>query len=498
MPSERTKGGGARRRGLTMRDIPVSEVAEHNRSRDCWLILDGKVYDVSSFAMEHPGGEGLLVGLGGGDASDEFHGMHPDKYLNLISADLLGNAVTANGASPPAPPHAQAAAQPAPAAPANGRDGVSGSSSSAGPEAAAAAAAAAASGGSSGGGPETAPLYPPLPAAAAAAKFAPARMAGKAGVPRASPMEKRKGARRCRGYISPGMAGVPRHFPRKLRFDMERTAAVQEANSSGGAEPRSLDLLLLAKRDLTHNTREFVFSVQPPPPGARGPAPLALAPGQHVYLEKGGITRPYTPVEHAVPNRSAGEDEERLRFVIKIYENGALTRALDTQLQPGDSLSAEVRPFTKFVYQGAGWYKAAANESGGLAWCSDIGLVAGGTGITPVYSIIRKVLSDSADKTRLWLLYANVTPDDILLLPEISRLAAAHPNQLRVWFTVDSVPGGSPPWPYSTGYINHDMLGFLPPSSAEPSAVTLLCGPPPMVGSVKKLLAASHRNIVVL
>lgn len=52
----------------------------------------------------------------------------------------------------------------------------------------------------------------------------------------------------------------------------------------------------------------------------------------------------------------------------------------------------------------------------------------------PRCQVIKAVLKDGDDATQLSLLYANVSPDDILLREELDALAAAHPN-FRVWYT---------------------------------------------------------------
>ena len=71
-------------------------------------------------------------------------------------------------------------------------------------------------------------------------------------------------------------------------------------------------------------------------------------------------------------------------------------------------------------------------------FASHISMIAGGTGITPMYQVIQAVLKGSRagrDATRLSLLYANVSPDDILLRDELDALAAAHPDSFKVWYT---------------------------------------------------------------
>ncbi|MBX4197739.1 cytochrome b5 domain-containing protein [Candidatus Parcubacteria bacterium] len=50
----------------TAKTYPLTEVAKHNKSTDCWLAISGKVYDVTKFIASgmHPGGEAILQGCG--------------------------------------------------------------------------------------------------------------------------------------------------------------------------------------------------------------------------------------------------------------------------------------------------------------------------------------------------------------------------------------------------------------------------------------------------
>lgn len=64
-------------------------------------------------------------------------------------------------------------------------------------------------------------------------------------------------------------------------------------------------------------------------------------------------------------------------------------------------------------------------------------MLCGGTGITPMFQIIKHIVSDPKDKTRLNLIYANISPDDVLLKRDLDRLAAQHPTQLDVFYVVE-------------------------------------------------------------
>ena len=70
-----------------MKTFTREEVAQHNTAKDCWMIIDGDVYDVSTFAKFHPGGKQTLLELGGKDVTEDFWGLHRhevlDKYQRL-------------------------------------------------------------------------------------------------------------------------------------------------------------------------------------------------------------------------------------------------------------------------------------------------------------------------------------------------------------------------------------------------------------------------------
>ena len=55
-------------------------------------------------------------------------------------------------------------------------------------------------------------------------------------------------------------------------------------------------------------------------------------------------------------------------------------------------------------------------------------MIAGGTGVTPMYQVAKAILKDATDKTQISLLFANVSADDILIEDLLSKLQAESPQ----------------------------------------------------------------------
>lgn len=111
-----------------------------------------------------------------------------------------------------------------------------------------------------------------------------------------------------------------------------------------------------------------------------------------------------------------------------------------------------------------------------------IALIAGGTGITPMYQLIRQILKNSDDKTKISLVYGSISEDDILLKQELAELENTYPRQFRAFYTLDK-PSKS--WAGGKGFITKDLLKTVLPEPKEGEKVKIfVCGPPGLYKAV--------------
>jgi len=75
------------------RVLSGKEVAKHNTRDDCWIIVHGKVYDVTEFLPDHPGGSKIILKYAGKDATAEYDPIHPPDAIetNLKPDKHLGS-----------------------------------------------------------------------------------------------------------------------------------------------------------------------------------------------------------------------------------------------------------------------------------------------------------------------------------------------------------------------------------------------------------------------
>ncbi|GMH27568.1 hypothetical protein Nepgr_029411 [Nepenthes gracilis] len=69
----------------------MQEISQHKAKDDCWLVIDGKVYDVTTYLDEHPGGDDVVLEVTGKDAKEEFEDAgHSKSARELLETFCIG------------------------------------------------------------------------------------------------------------------------------------------------------------------------------------------------------------------------------------------------------------------------------------------------------------------------------------------------------------------------------------------------------------------------
>ena len=110
--------------------------------------------------------------------------------------------------------------------------------------------------------------------------------------------------------------------------------------------------------------------------------------------------------------------------------------------------------------------------------------IAGGSGITPIMSMLRWIVDTTAD-VEVTLLYSGRSPRDFIFRKELETISARH-SGLRVVFTVTSSWNGTEAWTGLTGRINRDMIKLVAPDLLERHV--FLCGPKPFSDAISNEL----------
>ncbi|PNY13671.1 nitrate reductase [Trifolium pratense] len=235
---------------------------------------------------------------------------------------------------------------------------------------------------------------------------------------------------------------------------------------------------LVSKRSISHNVRIFRFALP------YEDQLLGLPVGKHLFLcdniEKKLCMRAFTP--------TSGVDEKGyFDLVVKIYfkgvhpkypNGGLMSQHLDS-LSIGSILDIK-GPLGHIEYNGKGNFLVHGEHK----FANKLTMLAGGTGITPIYQVVQAILKDPEDLTEMHVVYANRSEDDILLREEMDEWAMKH-ERFKVWYVVQESKREG--WEYSVGFITKSILMKHVPEASE-DTLALACGQPPMIEGVKSNL----------
>ncbi|KAJ6111559.1 Cytochrome b5 [Penicillium sp. IBT 18751x] len=438
-------------------ELSMKDVAAHKSKTDMWIVIHGQVFDITEYLQDHPGGADVLIETAGTDATAEYEDVgHSEDAREIMQPYLIG--VLKDAQQFVRPKAVRVVSQNAPKE--------TKSSSSLRTTGLVAGAMAAV-----------------LPVLYICSRGNLHHLNGLGSISKLLPHQL-KGLRLPRGGFVNGFlaasavagtigvmvakqasrftkidSGFMRYPP---RMKAKKVVRIDPHLTRGFLEPQNYQRIpLVEKVQLSSNTFRFVFAL----PNAN--SVLGLPIGQHVAIRANIdgtiVTRSYTPTSNNL-------DRGRIELVIKCYPDGLLSGRYLANLSIGDEVE----------FRGP---KGAMRYTKGL--CRKIGMVAGGTGITPMYQVIRAICENETDTTEISLIYANRSESDILLREELETFARRYPKNFKLWYMLDSAPEG---WTYGSGYVDQKVLSEHLPAHS-PDTKIFLCGPPGMVNATKKNLA---------
>ncbi|KAJ5536018.1 Cytochrome b5 [Penicillium frequentans] len=458
----------------------LEEVQKHNKADDLWIVLHNKIYDITKYIEDHPGGSAILIEVAGTDATEAFEETgHSDEARDELARYYVGDLPSEEHAETVEiyRPNFEQVAQKAV---------VTVRKSSSGRLSAliraviklgltGALGAAAVTGYRQGWGPLLQSLQH-LSHRALAILSSRSGSGGQFwsgfGIASIGQLSLTVGLTMWISTKLDVQQEFTHYSPRRttrmdqiiLRKRLSSSAkgkTLPKTQLSAPLEPRTWRNFPLIRKDtVSPNVYRFVFGLP------QKSDILGLPTGQHIALRATingeSVSRSYTPV-------SNNTDLGRIELLVKVYPQGKMTKHLES-MKIGDVI--EIRG-----PKGAMQYTTS--------YAKHIGMIAGGTGITPMYQLIRAICDDETDSTQISLLYANNTEEDILLRQELDIFAKKYPKKFQVQYVLSQAAEG---WKGHRGFVSQDLIQkFLAP--ADQSNKMLLCGPPPMINAMKKVLA---------
>lgn len=170
--------------------------------------------------------------------------------------------------------------------------------------------------------------------------------------------------------------------------------------------------------------------------------------------------RPYTPVS---TNAMVGEFE----LMVKIYPDGNLSQHMN-RMKVGDTME-----FKHIIFNVKKQYPFGVDQ---------VGMLVGGTGITPMIQALHAILGNPDDATKVSMLYGSQRSDQILCKEILDEWQQNYPDRLTVTHVMSNEPEGSD-YTGERGFITGDLIAkhFGAPGS---NVNIFLCGPPPMYNAL--------------
>jgi nitrate reductase (NAD(P)H) len=215
---------------------------------------------------------------------------------------------------------------------------------------------------------------------------------------------------------------------------------------------------------------------------------IGLPIGQHLMMRLRdpvtgeSIIRSYTPISEC-------NDKGKLDVLVKVYfdtaerKGGRMTKALDST--PLGHLVDFKGPIGKFEYLGRGRCVISGRERRVTRFI----MICAGSGVTPIFQVLRAVLQDDQDLTKCLVLDGNRSEEDILCRDAINELAQGCEDRCDITYTLTNPPEG---WTGLKGRIGKQLLEERIGKCRncdDREDLVLICGPEALEKSVHAILS---------
>ncbi|KAG6107472.1 NADH-cytochrome b5 reductase [Claviceps sp. LM454 group G7] len=225
-----------------------------------------------------------------------------------------------------------------------------------------------------------------------------------------------------------------------------------------GGDQGFISLKLADVENVNHNTKRLRFELPESDQVSGLSVASAILTKYKGPEDEKATLRPYTPI-------SDEGEKGYLDLLVKKYPGGPMSTHMHN-LVPGQRLDFK-GPLPKYAW--------SENKHDHIA------LIAGGTGITPMYQLCRAIFNNPNDKTQVTLVVGNVSEQDILLRRELADLENTYPQRFRAFYVLDKAPKG---WAGGSGFINKELLKTVLPEPKSENIKVFVCGPPGLMKAI--------------